>query len=177
MTAPAHWQIRPAVMGDVEPMRTVEVRAGRLFTEIGMDDVAAHPPPSAELLHDYVRGGRAWVADAAPVGVVGFAIADVVDGNAHLEQISVDSDYGRRGIGSALIDAVDAWAAGRELTTMTLSTFRDVPFNGPYYARLGFSLVAEDELGPGLLGLRSAEGDHGLDVSARVFMRRAVRRP
>ena len=172
---PEEWHIRPADMGDTESMRAVEVRAGRLFAEIGMHDVASHPPPPVPLVHEYVRGGRAWVAEVLPTGVVGFALADVVDGNAHLEQLSVDPDYGRRGIGSALIDAVESWAAGRGLPEMTLSTFLEVPFNGPYYARLGFSVIPEDELGPGLLGLRSAEADHGLEVSARVFMRRAVR--
>lgn len=158
-------------------MRHVELRAGRLFAGIGMLDVAGHPPPSVESLRAYATGDRAWVAEADAAGVVGFALADVVDGCGHLEQLSVDPDFGRRGIGSALIDRVDAWAAARGLPAVTLSTFLEVEWNGPYYARLGFVVMAEDELGPGLRGLRSAETGHGLDVGARVFMRRTVRQP
>ncbi len=41
------------------------------------------------------------------------------------------------GLGSSLVDHLDGWAAARGLAALTLTTYRDVPWNGPYYERLG----------------------------------------
>jgi hypothetical protein len=67
---------------------------------------------------------------------------------------------------------VVAWAQGWGAPAVTLSTFREVPWNAPYYARSGFRAMAEDELTPGLRELRAVEVAAGLDVAARIFMRR-----
>lgn len=56
----------------------------------------------------------------------------------------------------------------------TLTTFRDVPFNAPLYARRGFAIVEEAEWTDGLRAVVASEAAHGLDVTARVVMRRAV---
>ncbi|MZD06511.1 GNAT family N-acetyltransferase, partial [Streptomyces sp. SID5785] len=55
-----------------------------------------------------------------------------------------------------------------------LTTFRDVEWNAPYYARLGFRVLAEDEVTPGLARIRAAEAAHGLDRWPRVCMRREL---
>jgi len=69
--------VRAARLEDVEAMREIERAAGRLFSEIGMDDVAAHVPPEPVTLHDYIMRQRAWIAaiDDQPVGYV---LVDVV---------------------------------------------------------------------------------------------------
>jgi predicted N-acetyltransferase YhbS len=72
-------------------------------------------------------------------------------------------------IGAMLLDHVAAWAARHELTGMTLITFRGVPWNAPYYERLGFRELAETEVSPGLAALKAAEGGN---ISARVCMLR-----
>jgi hypothetical protein len=63
-------------------------------------------------------------------------------------------------------------ARERGLAALTLSTFKDVPFNAPYYARLGFAVV--EKLTPGMAAIRAEHEARGLDETARVFMRRAV---
>jgi N-acetylglutamate synthase-like GNAT family acetyltransferase len=103
---------------------------------------------------------------------VGYALALVVDGLGHLEQLSVRPSAGREGRGQALVAEVVAWAHGWGAPAVTLSTFREVPWNAPYYARSGFRAMAEDELTPGLRELRAVEVAAGLDVAARIFMRR-----
>ncbi len=57
---------------------------------------------------------------------------------------------------------------------MTLTTYRDVPWNAPYYARLGFEVVADEDLGPGLRAVRELEVERGLDRWPRVVMTRHV---
>jgi GNAT superfamily N-acetyltransferase len=111
------------------------------------------------------------VSDPAKVLVVGdppvaFAYVDWLDGHLHLHQIAVHPRHGRRGIGSALMAAVIARAGN---AGVTLTTFRDVPWNGPWYAHLGFAELAEP--GPGLSALVALERAAGLDdLGARVVM-------
>ena len=56
-------------------------------------------------------------------------VVDVLDAQAHLEQVTVHPGYSRRGIGRVIIDRVAEWAGGQGYTTMTLLTFRDVAWN------------------------------------------------
>ena len=90
-------------------------------------------------------------------------------------------EHGRRGVGRALVDEVVAWTAAQDLPSVTLTTFRDVPWNGPYYEKLGFQVVTT--LTPALQALIDEQATWGLDPSLRVVMRRtttwtgAARRP
>ncbi|MHB1598815.1 MAG: hypothetical protein ACYCXY_08010 [Acidimicrobiales bacterium] len=59
---------------------------------------------------------------------------------------------------------------------MTLTTFDQVSWNRPLYEHLGFAVLQEADLLPGLRVVRAAETEHGLDPAARVCMRRAVDR-
>ncbi|MEV6285059.1 GNAT family N-acetyltransferase [Kribbella sp. NPDC051770] len=164
--------VRLALPGDLPTLQSIETAAGVLFREIGMTDIADHAPPPLHILRAYQRAGRAWTA-VDPVGEpVGFVLAKLVDGAAHVEQISVHPTHQRQGHGRALMDAVDQFARDQQLPALTLSTFRDVAWNAPYYARLGFRELGEDELTPGLLAIRAEESALGLKPAERVFMRR-----
>lgn len=167
-------EIRAARVDDLEVIRAIEVRAGALFHDVGMSDIALHPVPPAAVLARFVHGGRSWVVvDDAGVPVA-FVLVELIDGLAHIEQVSVDPAYGRRGLGRALIEYVGRWAAARGLAALTLTTFRGVPWNGPYYARLGFVELADGERGPELARLMALEAQHGLDPVERIAMRRNV---
>lgn len=163
--------IRPPRHDELELLQSIERAAGILFEDVGLADVAAHEPASVDELAGYASDGRAWVIieEAVPVG---YALADRVDDAAHLEQLSVRPDFGRRGLGSALLDHVCEWAKSQGLPAVTLTTFEHVPWNGPYYLHRGFRVLREDELGPGLRLLRETEAAHGLDPAFRVCMRR-----
>ncbi|ONI69978.1 GNAT family N-acetyltransferase [Kribbella sp. ALI-6-A] len=167
--------IRLAVPGDLPVLRAIEKAAGDLFRQIGMVDIAEHDPPALHVLRSYQRAGRAWVAADTDDQPVGFVLVKVVDGAAHIEQISVHPDHQRQGLGRALIDAVDAWAVDQGLPALTLSTFRDVAWNAPYYAGLGFRPLDDEDLTPGLLEIRAEETAIGLAPADRLFMRRPTR--
>jgi GNAT superfamily N-acetyltransferase len=116
--------------------------------------------------------GRLWVALAGDTPV-GFALVEVLaPGVAHLEEIDVHPDHGRRGLGSRLVAAVCEWAASSGYAEVTLTTFRDVPWNMPFYARLGFEEIPAGELSAHLLAVVDAETRRGLDPMRRVVMRR-----
>src|SRR5690606_1930930 len=127
------------------------------------DRVADDPPPPLAVLRRYRRGGGLWVACAVPDdSPVGYALVEPVDGNAHIEQISVHPVHARQRIGAALIEHVARDAAAAGMPALTLSTFTEVPWNAPYYARLGFRTLAPEELTPGLVRIREEERRAGL---------------
>jgi len=165
--------IRAARDEDAEAMIAIEVAAGRMFAAVGMDFVAEDDPGTAEELLEYVRDGRAWVAEEAGAAVA-YLIAEWVDGNVHIEQVSVDPAYAGRGIGASLVEHVAGWAREHGAPALTLTTYAEVAWNAPYYERLGFRRLADDELTPGLRRIRAAEAAHGLDQWPRVGMRRPL---
>ena len=155
--------IRPAVTSDLARMQAIEVAAGAMFRPLGMDLVADDDPFTVDELRTYAGAGHAWVAAVTPPGeqADGYLLLDVVDGAAHVEQVTVHPVAARRGIGRALVEHVARWAAGAGFTAMTLTTFRDVAWNGPYYERLGFRYLAPDEEGPGLRRSGTTSGRTG----------------
>ncbi|MEE4494846.1 MULTISPECIES: GNAT family N-acetyltransferase [unclassified Streptomyces] len=167
-------RIRPARRSDLPLLQDIERAAGEPFRTLGMSCVADDDPPPLELLNGYREAGRAWVTTGPDNRPLGYLIADEVDGSAHVEQVSVHPSAARRGLGSALIDHVAGWAAAGGLSALTLTTFSHVPWNAPYYARLGFRVLTESELSDGLRKIRAEEAEHGLDRWPRVCMRRDV---
>jgi GNAT superfamily N-acetyltransferase len=104
---------------------------------------------------------------------VGFAHVEVIEREvAHLEEIDVDPGHGHRGLGTQLVLQVCDWAAGNGYASVTLTTFRDVPWNMPFYERLGFREIPTPELSPALRAVVEAETRRGLDPLRRVVMRR-----
>ncbi|MDZ4699801.1 MAG: GNAT family N-acetyltransferase, partial [Rhodothermales bacterium] len=127
------------------------------------------------VLHQGIRAGRLWAAAVSGRQVVGFALADIVAHTAFLSEIDVLPAYGRRGIGRALIERVEAWARETGFDRLSLTTFRDIPWNGPYYARLGFRELTEEQLSDDLRAVLAAERGHVLAGWVRVAMTKALR--
>lgn len=169
--------VRAARYDELEKLREIERAAGELFRGAGMHAVANDEPLSIAELAVFQGDGRAWVfADEADEPVA-YLLVDVVDGNAHVEQVSVRPTHGRQGLGSALLEAAAAWAEASALPALTLTTYRDVPWNAPYYERLGFRAVDEAQMTPGLLRVRDEETARGLARWPRVAMRRPCSPP
>ena len=166
-------EVRQPTNDELPALRDIERRAGRVFADVGLAVVADDEPPPVEVLRGHLGAGTIWVAvvDGHPVA---YATASEVDGEGHLDQVSVDPDYSRRGIGRGLIEHVCGWAAAQGFPAVTLTTYRDVPWNGPLYLRYGFEPLSHEELSPELRGIRTAERVRGLDVRPRVAMRRRL---
>lgn len=171
---PRPYSIRPAEEHDLPSLREVERAAGKAFADVGMAFVAEDEPLPIAALLEFTRGGRAWVCADAGDHPVAYLLAEVVDGNAHLEQVSVHPEHARRRLGWALLDHMIGWARRQHLPAVTLTTYTEVPWNGPYYERCGFRYLAEGELTPGLRAIRAAEAAHGLDRWPRACMRREL---
>ncbi|MCH0542691.1 GNAT family N-acetyltransferase [Streptomyces sp. MUM 203J] len=166
-------RIRQARPEDLPLLQDIERAAGEPFRALGMDAVADDDPPPLEDLEGYRAAGRARVTEQGGRPVA-YLIWDEVDGAAHIEQVSVHPAAARRGLGRGLIEDLAERAAERGLGALTLTTYADVPWNAPYYARLGFRALRDAEVTGGLRAIRCAETAHGLDHWPRVCMRREL---
>ncbi len=161
--------IRPATEIDLQRLVDVEVEAGQLFHAVGMSIVAEDVPQIADL-REAVAAERIWVTGVG-AEVAGHISAEVIDGNAHVAQVSVAPDYAGRGIGKAMIEFVEAWGRTAGCPATTLTTFRDVPWNAPYYLRLGYEVLADNQIGPELARTMDYEASlPGIDASLRCAM-------
>jgi len=163
--------IRESRPDDGPALREIERLAGERFREVGLDRVAMDEPPSIEVLANFAIAGRSWVAVDERDQPLGYVVVDIVDGNAHIEQISVLPERQGAGIGRGLIDRVRTWAAEAGRSAITLTTFAEVPWNGPLYEHLGFVVIPGEETGPELRAVRDTETLQGLDPAMRVCMR------
>jgi len=168
--------IRPPTRAELPALRRIERQAGRAFLAIGMEAVASMPPPSLGELDEHRAAGRAFVAVDGEEQPVAYLQWSVVDGSAHVDQVSVAPSRARRGIGAALIDHLASRSLREGREAVTLTTFRDVPWNAPYYRRLGFELLAPGKQGPELASLLAAERTSIPGDAPRVAIRRRLTR-
>jgi GNAT superfamily N-acetyltransferase len=111
-----------------------------------------------------------WVTEVGP-DVAGYISAEVLDGNAHVAQVSVAPDFAGRALGRAMVELVEEWGRTAGLPATTLTTFRDVPWNGPYYRRLGYRVLPDDGIGPELARTMAHEASlPGIDAALRCAM-------
>ena len=132
------------------------------------------PRPAGPALSDPAASGPA-PADWKPTDPepVGYIRVELVDGQPHIEGLSVRPRQMRRGIGTALVNAACQWATEQGFSQITLCAFGDVPWNGPFYARLGFTEIPAPS--PALRALRQREVRLGLDgMGRRCVMRRPL---
>ncbi len=122
-------------------------------------------PLSLDFVQQQFHAGRVWIAVDCHETVVGYAIAREVDDTLYLQQIDVEPEHGRRGIGAALVKTVCTWAKQQGYEIVSLSTFRDLPWNAPFYSKLGFRPVDEAELKTGFQQIRLKELAAGLPIS------------
>ena len=165
------YRIAAARPSDLPLLPTIELVAATLLAGYAPESVLTETT-TQEALEDAQQRGHLWVAlaDSVPVG---FAHLEVLaPGIAHLEEIDVHPEHGRRGLGTRLVTTVCGCAAINGYPYVTLTTFRNVPWNMPFYARLGFEQIPPAELSAALLSVIADETRRGLDPDRRVAMRR-----
>jgi GNAT superfamily N-acetyltransferase len=165
------YTISAARQEDLAWLPAIELAAARLLDGLAPESVL-NETTNLEVLNTARCEGHLWVAlsDDVPVG---FAHVEVIEPDArHLEEIDVHPDHGRRGVGTTLVLRVCEWAASRGYKSVTLTTFRDAPWNMPFYAGLGFAVVPPEELSDALHAVVDDETRRGLDPRRRVVMKR-----
>ena len=155
----------------LEFLAEIERQAAQLF--VGWNVPASILAESTDLeeFREAQRNGHLWVALAPDRHPVGFAMVEECSDTCHLEELDVHPEHGRKGVGSALVRAICDWARQRGLAAVTLTTYRDVPWNAPLYTRLGFRILAPEALTDALEARVGREAARGLEPARRVVMR------
>jgi GNAT superfamily N-acetyltransferase len=166
--------IRPPRPTEIKLLPQIENHADLRYARVGLRRVIGMPPATIASLQHGRRHGLLWVA-VSPLGrPVGFALMKLRGGTAWLDQLSVLDHWQRRGYGAALIERSARTAHALGFDTLYLSTYRDVPWNGPYYKRRGFQEVPRSAFARPLRVVLMTECSHGHPVWHRAIMRRRV---
>jgi GNAT superfamily N-acetyltransferase len=138
--------IREATSGDVAPLRQV-FRRSSLSNDYDRPKLLAHPEV-LELSDADVTDGRTRVAEVGG-RVIGFATWLGTGDVTEIEDLFVDPDWMRRGVGRALVQDLIALARRRGVRRVEVT---GNPHARAFYERVGFTYdhQVDTPLGPGL---------------------------
>jgi GNAT superfamily N-acetyltransferase len=168
------YTLRRALSQELSSLPEVENQAAQQFRQSSHPEAADLPVQSLEQLRLHQEQGGVWVAVAPDSTVAAFAICKPVDGDLFIVEADVHPAHARQGLGAALFGLLGDQARAEGFPALLLTTFRDIAWNAPYYERLGFRVLREDEWGPGLRTIRAQETELGLPPESRVCMRRML---
>ena len=161
------FHIRRSKEDDIPQLADIERRASRLFP-VGRIPHPDRTFPLALLKEaHHLKLLFVAVADSGNNGV-GFAVCHIERPYLHLDEVSVHPNFARRGIGRKLVGRIVEESIARHLAGTTLTTFRDLPWNGPFYLSMGFRILRESEM-PEVLKLALVE-EADLGMIHRVAM-------
>lgn len=126
------------------------------------------------------RDQQLWVAvpnNTPQPQPVGFIVTKLLHNSCFVVELSVHPAHGRQGIGSALMEACCMGAITRGAQQVTLTTFRYVPWNIPFYQRLGFRQMSAEQWSPEISAIVQHEARYGFQPAHRVVMMRPAKRP
>ncbi|MEQ8394819.1 GNAT family N-acetyltransferase [Thalassobaculum sp.] len=169
------YRIRQARPDELPLLPAIETAAADLFRQSAYPWIADEPNGMDAALFERCQDTWClWVATDAAGLPVGFAAFAPEDDQIWLGELSVHPDHHRRGLGAALIDKAAGFYGPRGIPRMTLTTFRDVPWNAPYYARLGFAMIDDLSAEPFLAAQIEKEEGWGAPEGSRVAMQRIL---
>jgi len=168
--------VRLARPTDLPRLPEIEVSAATLFRDQGVEVFAGEAPETpidftpAKVWAPIVDEGLLWVM-AKPDGPPGaFVAARIEEGRLHILELDVHREHQGQGLGRRLLTFVVAEARRRGLAGLSLTTFRDVPWNAPFYASVGFAIVEGEDARGALQTYLDREASRGLDPARRCAM-------
>jgi len=166
------YNIRKTQLSDLEYLQSIEHSASNAFKIL--PDLAWLSDGGVMSLDEHKRllvQGFSWVAfNTISQDIAGFITAEIIDGDFYIGEISVSEAEQKKGIGSKLFAVALEEAKSIGVPTATLTTFIDVPWNAPYYERLGFVILTV--LPSYLERLLQEEKKAGLPLERRCAMRK-----
>ena len=174
-TAHAFFRFRKATEREAPLLTELEQSAGLAFrADAEIAWVADGHNLSPERYREIINDGWSWVAEGEHGELIAFIAATREGDDLHIWEFDVRLDCQRRGIGRRLLQRLIAEATAAGISSITLTTFRDVPWNGPFYLSMGFEALASEKLDARLSELLAAEIDQGLPAARRCAMRKVL---
>ncbi len=168
-TATTEIAIRAARRADLARIAVIEESGAETFDRAGIPLADGSPPAPPDQWAAALDEGLLWVADEPAFGPIGFVACEIHEGSLYIAEIDVLMERQQRGHGAALMRHAIAQARRRGLASVTLTTFRGVRWNAPFYAKLSFAELASDQTPPWLAA-------HIADETARGFEDRCAMR-
>jgi N-acetylglutamate synthase-like GNAT family acetyltransferase len=166
--------IREATTADTEALSRVEQAAALAFRSVpGLERIADGAPTSPEANRDLIANGIVLVAQDGG-DILGFIAGQYEGRECHIAELSVALEAQRRGIGAALMHALEVAARRLHAEALTLTTFRDLAFNEHFYSRLGFERLDPQALNERLRAILRREAERGLPPERRCAMRKKL---
>lgn len=159
MTEGRQIRLQLGTEADFARLAEIELAAARLGPPGRVPDLG-NTVPTAQLQLG-VQAALLWVARQQEV-VVGFTMCTRHKEYLHLIEVAVHPDWGRQGVGRQLVGQVIEQARQLVLPGVTLTTFRDVAFNGPFYASMGFKEIPADRCSATITNIVAAEQAQGM---------------
>ncbi|MCP1213495.1 GNAT family N-acetyltransferase [Acetobacter okinawensis] len=164
--------IRLATLADCAHLPALEQDAARAFASIPELAWLAGGPVTSPAAHQRcVATQTCWVGVETTGQVRGFLSATPYGHTLHIEEMSVAQAAQGHGLGRRLLHSACQAAQERGMRHVTLTTFRAVPWNAPFYASVGFCVVPPNALDARLGHILEQEVAHGFDATARCAMR------
>jgi GNAT superfamily N-acetyltransferase len=168
------YSIRLAREEELPWVQEIERLAAGRFAPFGLAETLSTVVTSEADLRQGWESNRLWVAVDGHDRPVGFALGWLVGENGHLDELDVLPEHGRRGLGQALVETVCSWARQAGYPAVTLTTLSHIPWNAPFYERLGFRILRPEEHTAELRALLQEEIEAGLPAENRVVMLREL---
>jgi len=163
--------VRRARQNDAAALPAIERSAAELFrTDPTLAWLADTDVASAAQHRQAIDNAHVWVAETTSAQLAGFIRALDFDNQLHIEELSVSLAFQGQGVGRRLVLTAIEHARHEQLRAVTLTTFRDVPWNAPFYQRMGFVEVAPGEHAAHLLDALQKEIEHGFADERRCAM-------
>ena len=175
MTEAGSVAVRPTARDDCRHLPAIEQSAAQAFRgDPALAWLADEAPISGEHHAELLDRGIGLVAVDGSGRLCGFVASERHGADLHVVELSVHADWQRRGIGRMLLSALAEEARGEGIAQLTLTTFRDLAWNGPFYRSSGFNELAEGAHCARLASLLAAEAEHGLPRGRRCAMVRPL---
>lgn len=166
--------IREALPSDIEHLADVERSAAQIFKDnTTLAWVADDAVQSTAIHQTYIQSKNSWVA-IHDDQFIGFINGVEHNKTFHICELSVGQDWQNQGVGNALLSHVENAMRERGITALTLTTFRDIPWNAPFYERKGFVELNDNELSLFLADILEEEIESGLDPNNRCAMQKLL---
>lgn len=141
--------IRCALEEDIPRMNTIEKSAAQLFRSVNLAWIADSPPLDPAILRSMIAQQNVWIAVTSDNTAVGFIAVQDLDGMLYIAEMDVHENWQRRGIARMMLEEVEGQARERGYECVSLTMYRDLVFNGRFYASVGFEEVDVDIAGEG----------------------------
>jgi len=168
--------IRKSRPTDIVHLQSIEASAAKAFKSIDKLRWLADSDGMTIDMHQHALDqGLSWVAvESSSQLPIGFLTARSIEDDFFIEEVSVSEPHQKKGVGTKLIENTLEEAKLLGKLAATLTTFREVPWNAPYYNKLGFITLELDVLPIYLKNILEAEEKAGLPINLRCAMRRAL---